>query len=109
MAGVPKWNVSSPRAYGRDNEKTFWVNVGSAWENDSDKGKHDVVIEFSALPLPDADGKVRVFLFPKDDAAKGDREESFGRKAGKAASKGSRSGRASGSRTTTDLDDEIPF
>lgn len=101
MVGTPKWNVASPRAYGRDNEKTFWVSVGSAWDNADGKGRHDVTVTLDALPLPDAEGRVRLFLFPKDDAAKGDREESFGRKAGKAAAKGRK--------TTVADDDEIPF
>jgi hypothetical protein len=97
MAGKPKWNVATPREYGEG--KAFWVNIGSAWENDG-KGKHDVTITLDALPLPDKDGKVRIFLFPKDDVTQGDRDEAQGRRAGTAAKKG---------RSSRDDDEEIPF
>lgn len=91
--GRPKWNVATPRAYGQDGDKTFWVNVGSAWENDSGKGKHDVTITLDSLPLPDKDGNVRLFLFPKEDS--GDRGSGGERRRG-----GGRRGA---------IDDDIPF
>jgi hypothetical protein len=99
--GKPKWNVATPRKYGRDGEKTFWVNVGSAWENDGDKGKHDVTITLDALPLPDADGQVRLFLFPKDDDGGGERRGSSERSSKRESSRSRSSSRAD--------DDEIPF
>jgi len=61
-----RWDVLSPRA-GKEG-KTFWHRVGTAWQGD--KG---ISITFDSLPLPDAEGKVRVSLFePRvKDAAKG--------------------------------------
>lgn len=100
MAGKPKWNVASPIAYGDD--KTYWQNVGSAWENTEGKGKHDVVINLNSLPLADKDGKVRIFLFPKDD----DRDNSRGRDDSRSSSGKSK---PKGSSRKNDYDDEIPF
>lgn len=55
--------MSSPRA--RKDGKTHWHNVGTAWIDD--KG---TTLEFDSLPLPDAEGRVRVKLFePRDNNA----------------------------------------
>jgi hypothetical protein len=71
--------MSSPRA--RKDGKTHWHSVGSAWIDE--KG---TTLEFDSLPLPDADGRVRVLLFePKP-----------------------RDGQPRRQPATADLDDEIP-
>lgn len=61
-----RWDVLSPRA-GKEG-KTFWHRVGTAFQGD--KG---ISLVFDSLPLPDAEGKVRVSLFePRTkDAPKG--------------------------------------
>ena len=99
----PKWNVASPRKYGQDNDKTFWVSVGSAWENTGD-GKHFATITLDALPLPDHEGKVRIFLFEKDD--NGERRSGETRTERSGAGRRPKSGRTG--RSPAD-DDEIPF
>lgn len=96
----PKWNVSSPREYGEG--KTFWVNVGSAWSNDRG-GKHDVMINLHAMPLPDKDGNVRLYLFPKED------EEESGRRSGRAAREDAEKEKKGARRKPPVDDDEIPF
>jgi len=55
MASV-RFNMASPRA--RKDGKTHWHSVGSAWVDE--KG---TTLEFDSLPLPDAEGRVRVKLF----------------------------------------------
>lgn len=58
-----RMNMVSPRA--RKDGKTHWHNVGTAWIDD--KG---TTLEFDSLPLPDAEGRVRVKLFePRDNSA----------------------------------------
>lgn len=64
---MKRFDVLSPRA-GKEG-KTFWHRVGTAWQGD--KG---ISITFDSLPLPDAEGKVRVSLFEprqRDAAPKG--------------------------------------
>ena len=101
----PKWNVSTPRKYGED--KTFWVNIGSAWENDGN-GKHFATISLDALPLPDAEGKVRIFLFPKDDDERNTRRGGPDRAYGETRTERSGGGRKPKVKHNDD-DDEIPF
>jgi hypothetical protein len=50
-----RYTLSSPRQRG---EKTFWVQVGSAFP--ARNGGFNLV--FDALPLPDSDGRVSVFM-----------------------------------------------
>jgi hypothetical protein len=58
-----RFDVLSPRA-GKDS-KTFWHRVGTAWE-----GEKGISITFDSLPLPDAEGRVRVSLFePREKSA----------------------------------------
>jgi hypothetical protein len=55
-------NMASPRA--RKDGKTHWHSVGSAWIDDNG----GTTLEFDSLPLPDAEGRVRVRLFePRDN------------------------------------------
>jgi hypothetical protein len=57
-----RYDLISPRA--RKDGKTFWVKVGAAFPRD----KGGFSLQFDALPLPDADGKVTVLMTePKDD------------------------------------------
>lgn len=51
-----RYDVMSPRP--KKDGGTFWTRVGMAFQGD--KG---ISIEFSALPLPDKEGRVRVSLF----------------------------------------------
>ena len=55
-----RYDVCSPRTRkDRDGQpKTYWVKVGTAWENE--KG---ISITFDALPLPDEKGECRALLF----------------------------------------------
>lgn len=89
-----RWDVCSPRKRkSKDGEdKTFWVRVGAAFDND--KGMQIVL---DALPLPEGDGRCVLMLFePK--------ERSAGGSSGEPAA--SRSG---GGGTFKDMDDDIPF
>lgn len=68
-----RYNITSPRKYTKNGEeKTQWMRVGVAFEND--KGGLD--IQLDALPLPEADRKnegqmtVRLKAFP-DDGSRG--------------------------------------
>lgn len=85
---VKAWRMSR-------NDKAYTVRVGQAW---TDK-KGLTQIEFDALPVPDKDGRVRVFLEERrerdDDAPRRDRGEA----------KPSRRAPA----PVDDMDDEIPF
>lgn len=53
------WEVSSPRP-GKDG-KTRWQRVGTMFESKNGDGFN---IEFSALPLPDKEGRVAVIVRP---------------------------------------------
>jgi hypothetical protein len=60
-----RYDLISPRA--RKDGKTFWVKVGAGFARD----KGGFSLQFDALPLPDAEGKVTVLMTePKerDDA-----------------------------------------
>lgn len=48
-------DICTPRKNG---EKTFWVKIGTAWQND--KG---IQLVFDALPIPDAEGRCVANLF----------------------------------------------
>lgn len=78
-----RFDVCAPRA-GREEGKTFWHRVGTAWE-----GEKGIGIEFDSLPIPDKEGKVKVRLFEP-------REKQPDRIAGSA-------------KTPVNLDDDIPF
>lgn len=86
-----RFDVLSPRA--KKDGGTYWHRVGTAFEGD--KG---ISIEFSSLPLPDKEGKVRVSLFePKERGETPDRVPS--------RTPSRRPAIAGGD----DMDDEIPF
>ncbi|MFO0269593.1 MAG: hypothetical protein ACK53W_03510 [Gemmatimonadota bacterium] len=94
-----RFDVCVPRKRkGKDGEdKTFWVRVGAAFQNE--KGTQIVL---DALPLPDADGRCVLMLFePKErlDGGGGDRP------AGSSGGKPAGGGRGS----FDDMDDNIPF
>lgn len=82
-----RYDVLSPRK--KKDGSTFWHRVGMAWEGD--KG---ISIEFSSLPLPDAEGKVRVSLFEPREKSEDQTPPSGGRPR---------------SMKDTLPDDEIPF
>jgi hypothetical protein len=57
-----RYDLISPRA--RKDGKTFWVKIGAGFARD----KGGFSLQFDALPLPDAEGKVTVLMTePKDD------------------------------------------
>jgi hypothetical protein len=87
-----RFDVCVPRKRkGKDGEdKTFWVRVGAAFQNE--KGTQIVL---DALPLPDADGRCVLMLFEPKDRQDG----------GKPAGVPDRA--AGGS--LSDMDDDIPF
>lgn len=81
-----RYDVLSPRK--KKDGGTFWHRVGMAWEGD--KG---ISIEFSSLPLPDAEGRVRVSLFEPREKSDAPQD----------------SERRPRSMKDTLLDDEVPF
>jgi hypothetical protein len=82
-----RYDVMAPRP-GREEGKTFWHRVGTAFE--SEKG---IGIIFDSLPLPDKDGRVSVRLFEP-------REKPETKKAAPERERPAR---------PTPIDDEIPF
>lgn len=79
-----RFDVLSPRP--KKDGGTFWHRVGTAFE-----GEKGISITFDSLPLPDAEGKVRVSLFePRENSAPRQRV-------------------AGSSQTKIDLNDDVPF
>lgn len=65
-----RYDLISPRA--RKDGKTFWVKVGAAFPKDG--GGFSLV--FDALPLPDAEGNVRLLMAePRDNAGQQRQEQ----------------------------------
>lgn len=64
-----RYDLISPRA--RKDGKTFWVKVGAAFPKDG--GGFSLV--FDALPLPDADGNVRLLMAEPRDSQPQQRQE----------------------------------
>ena len=60
-----RYDVMAPRP-GREEGKTFWHRVGTAWE-----GEKGIGIEFDSLPVPDREGKVKVRLFEPREKSQG--------------------------------------
>lgn len=60
-----RFDVMAPRP-GREEGKTFWHRVGTAWE-----GEKGIGIEFDSLPIPDKEGKVKVRLFEPREKSQG--------------------------------------
>lgn len=91
-----RFDVCSPRKRkGRDGEeKTFWVRVGAAFQND--KGMQIVL---DALPLPDVDGRCVLMLF--EPKTRGEAEP--------AGVKDRAPGKSTGGGSFDDMDDDIPF
>jgi hypothetical protein len=83
-----RFDVMSPRKR-KDQEKTFWHRVGTAFE-----GEKGISITLDSLPLPDAEGRVSMFLFEP-------REKTESRPAPPAGAQ-----RAS---VKDELSDEVPF
>jgi len=99
-------DVLSPRK-GKD-DKTRWIKLGAAFPRDA--GGYSLVLD--ALPLPDAEGQVRLLLVePRQDGAQG----ASGTPGAQAATGGSVTAfpgarRATGGGTPrAPLDDDIPF
>lgn len=91
-----RFDVCSPRKRkDRDgNEKTFWVRVGAAFQND--KGMQIVL---DALPLPDLEGRCVLMLFEPKTAGQSEPKGTPDRAPGKSTGGGS----------FDDMDDDIPF
>ena len=53
---MTRFDLISPRA--RKDGKTFWVKIGAGFTRD----KGGFSLQFDALPLPDAEGKVTVLM-----------------------------------------------
>lgn len=87
-----RYDVCAPRP-GREEGKTFWHRLGTAFEGDKGIG-----IIFDSLPLPDKDGRVTVRLFEP-------REKSTGSGAGGAGQESAPAGR----RVSVSMNDDIPF
>lgn len=47
------------------NDSVFWTSLGRAWKNET-----NIKIEFNALPTPNPNGDVFVYLKEKDDVQK---------------------------------------
>jgi hypothetical protein len=62
MGYSKRWNVVAPIPI-RGGAETYWQRLGTGF-TDSEKGH--ISIEFTALPVPNRDGKVRVMLFDAD-------------------------------------------
>lgn len=83
-----RMTIATPR---KGKDKTFWVNIGTAWFNDNGQ----IQLVFDALPLPDAEGRCVANLFePREKSGDtfADRRE-----------------RSSPAPASADLDDEVPF
>lgn len=78
-----RYDVCAPRA-GREEGKTFWHRVGTAFE--SEKG---IGIIFDSLPLPDKDGRVTVRLFEPRERQQGAAQAGAGQEPAPAARRGS--------------------
>lgn len=97
-------DVLSPRK-GKD-DKTRWIKLGAAFPRDA--GGYSLVLD--ALPLPDAEGQVRLLLAePRQEGAQG----GAGAQGAQAATGGNVTGfpgarRANGGGRAS-LDDDIPF
>lgn len=57
-----RYDVSAPRK--KKDGGTYWHRVGSAWQAKDGDGMN---VEFDALPLPDAEGRVSVIIRPARD------------------------------------------
>lgn len=91
-----RYNIVAPRP-GREEGKTFWHRIGTAFEND----RGGFVLHFDSLPIPDGEGKVKAMLFEADQN-KG--QQGRARDAG---GYGGQDPSAGGGRAP--MDDEIPF
>jgi hypothetical protein len=93
-----RFDVCVPRKRkGKDGEeKTFWVRVGAAFQNE--KGTQIIL---DALPLPDGEGRCVLMLFePKEGGVARKEGEPPPGALGRAAGGGS---------TFADMDDDLPF
>jgi hypothetical protein len=92
-----RFDVCVPRKRkGKDGEeKTFWVRVGAAFQNE--KGTQIIL---DALPLPDGEGRCVLMLFePKE------RQDGGGGQGGERAAPRP----AGGGGSFADMDDDLPF
>lgn len=60
---MTKYNVVSPRPKHNEAGKVWWHNIGNATMND----KGNITIYLNSLPIPDAEGQIRIMLFEKDE------------------------------------------
>lgn len=101
--GDRKMNVTVPIKYGREGDKTYWHNIGTAFENE----KGQITIYLNSLPIPGDDGKVKIMLFDKKD----DADRDHGRRGGGSSQSTTKASTKSKGRQSSqsDVDDEIPF
>jgi hypothetical protein len=67
-----RFNVSTPKPYSDGSGKTWWLKVGSAWQND----KGLITVYLDAYPTPDKDGVIKMMLFePEPNQTQGQRKE----------------------------------
>ena len=57
-----RFNVSTPKPYSDGSGKTWWLKVGSAWQND----RGLITVYLDSYPTPDKDGVVKMMLFEPD-------------------------------------------
>lgn len=57
---MSRFDLVSPRK-AKDSDKTYFTKIGVAFPNRSGEG---YTLSFEALPLPDAEGQVRVLMMP---------------------------------------------
>jgi len=57
---MSRFDLVSPRK-AKDSDKTYYTNIGVAFPNRSGDGYS---LLFSALPIPDGNGEVRVLMMP---------------------------------------------
>lgn len=89
-----RFDICTPRTR---NDKTFWIKIGTAWQND--KG---IQLVFDALPIPDSEGRCVANLFEPRDQSDNPRSRSA------SADRQQASQRSQGG-FGDDLDDAVPF
>lgn len=96
--GDRKMNVTVPIKYGSGGDKTYWHNIGTAFENE----KGQITVYLNSLPIPGDDGKVKIMLFDKKDDADRDHDRDRGSRSKSSSRKPTR-------QSSSSDDDEIPF
>jgi len=103
MAYSKRYNVSTPIPTAAGG--TYWQRLGTGF---LDANKGHITVLLNAYPIPDSEGKVKMFLFE----SKNDNVEAPPKKHLTLAERQSAEanmGRADGKTLADELDDEIPF